>query len=136
MVVLWLVDQVTLLIHRIPLLSRFRADSALFDFSPSSGKTPQNRRFSVFFRFPTKNLTFCLKFFLNSPISYLKGYTVAIINLKKRGYSMGFIKYFDLPEKKAGESLNTADRAYLIKLIVVMGLVTASLRLCRTANFA
>ena len=52
---------------------------------------------------------------------------MAIINLKNRGYSMGFIKYFDLPEKKAGESLNTADRAYLIKLIVVMGLVTASL---------
>ena len=36
-------------------------------------------------------------------------------------------KIFDLPEKQPGESLNTADRAYLIKLIVVMGLVTASL---------
>ena len=40
---------------------------------------------------------------------------------------MGMIKFFDIPEKKPGESLNTADRLYLIKLIVVTGLVTASL---------
>ena len=36
-------------------------------------------------------------------------------------------KVFDLPEKQPGEALNTADRAYLIKLIVVMGIVTASI---------
>ena len=40
---------------------------------------------------------------------------------------MGFFKVFDLPKKEPGENLNTADRAYLIKLIVVMGLVTVSL---------
>ena len=37
------------------------------------------------------------------------------------------IKSFELPKKEPGEGLNTADRAYLIKLIVVMGIVTASL---------
>ena len=36
-------------------------------------------------------------------------------------------KYFDIPQKKPGEVLNTEDRSYIIKLIVVMGLVTASL---------
>ena len=40
---------------------------------------------------------------------------------------MGFFKIFDLPAKEPGEYLNTADRTYLIKLIVVMGLVTASI---------
>ena len=40
---------------------------------------------------------------------------------------MGFIKFFYMPAKEPGEGLNTADRSYLIKLIVVMGLVTASL---------
>ena len=42
---------------------------------------------------------------------------------------MGFFKCFDLPEKKPGESMNTADRLYLIKLIVITGFFTASLGL-------
>ena len=36
-------------------------------------------------------------------------------------------KVFDMPKKEPGEGLNTADRAYLIKLVVVMGIVTASI---------
>ena len=40
---------------------------------------------------------------------------------------MGMFKVFDIPQKEPGEGLNTADRAYLIKLIVIMGVVTASL---------
>ena len=40
---------------------------------------------------------------------------------------MGFFKSFDLPKKEPGAVLNTADRQYLIKLVVVMGFVTASL---------
>ena len=31
---------------------------------------------------------------------------------------MGMFKFFDMPSKEPGESLNTADRLYLIKLIV------------------
>lgn len=48
---------------------------------------------------------------------------------KIKGVSMGFIKFFDLPEKKDGEFMNKADRAYLIKLIVVASLFTVSLTL-------
>ena len=40
---------------------------------------------------------------------------------------MGMFKFFDLPAKEPGESLNTADRSYLIKLIVVSAIFTASL---------
>ena len=40
---------------------------------------------------------------------------------------MGFIKYFDLPEKADGQAMDKADRAYLIKLIVVVGLFTFGL---------
>ena len=40
---------------------------------------------------------------------------------------MGFIKYFDLPEKAEGQAMDKADRAYLIKLIVVVGFFTFSL---------
>ena len=40
---------------------------------------------------------------------------------------MGLFKSLDIPKKEPGEGLNTADRQYLIKLIVVMGVVTASL---------
>ena len=36
-------------------------------------------------------------------------------------------KIFKLPAKEPGESLNTADRQYLIKLIVVTGFVTVAL---------
>ena len=36
-------------------------------------------------------------------------------------------KFFDMPKKGPGEGLNTADRAYLIKLIVVSALFTISL---------
>ena len=41
-------------------------------------------------------------------------------------------KFFKMPEKEPGEGLNTADRAYLIKLIVVTGLVTASMSIMGT----
>lgn len=40
---------------------------------------------------------------------------------------MGFIKYFDLPEKADGQAMDKADRTYLIKLIVVMGIFTFAL---------
>ena len=40
---------------------------------------------------------------------------------------MGFIKYFDLPKKADGQAMDKADRTYLIKLIVVVGLFTFSL---------
>ena len=40
---------------------------------------------------------------------------------------MGLFKSFDIPQKEPGQSLNTADRLYLIKLIVIMGFVTASI---------
>ncbi len=36
-------------------------------------------------------------------------------------------KFFKMPEKEPGEGLNTADRLYLIKLIVIMGLCSVSL---------
>ncbi len=36
-------------------------------------------------------------------------------------------KFFDMPKKGPGEGLNTADRAYLIKLIVISGFVTVCL---------
>ena len=36
-------------------------------------------------------------------------------------------KIFKLPAKEPGENLNTADRQYLIKLIVVSAILTASL---------
>ena len=42
---------------------------------------------------------------------------------------MGMFKFFDMPSKEPGESLNTADRLYLIKLIIVTGLFTVSLTL-------
>ena len=38
-------------------------------------------------------------------------------------------KFFDMPKKEQGEGLNTADRLYLIKLIVVMGLFTIAMTL-------
>ena len=41
-------------------------------------------------------------------------------------------KFFKMPEKPPGAVLNTADRLYLIKLIVIMGLVTAVLSVCGT----
>ena len=36
-------------------------------------------------------------------------------------------KFFKMPEKEPGEGLNTADRLYLIKLIVIMGLCSVAL---------
>ena len=42
---------------------------------------------------------------------------------------MGMFKFFDMPSKEPGESLNTADRLYLIKLIVIMGVFTVSMTL-------
>ena len=45
---------------------------------------------------------------------------------------MGLIKYFDLPEKADGQAMNTADRLYIIKLIVVTGFFTASLSILGT----
>ena len=36
-------------------------------------------------------------------------------------------KFFDMPKKEPGEGLNTADRAYIIKLIVVSSIFTVSL---------
>ena len=38
-------------------------------------------------------------------------------------------KFFDIPKKELGEGLNTADRAYLIKLIVATSLFTIALTL-------
>ena len=35
--------------------------------------------------------------------------------------------FFKLPKKEPGEVLNTADRSYLIKLIVITGFLTVSL---------
>ena len=45
---------------------------------------------------------------------------------------MGFFKSLDLPKKEPGAVLNTADRQYLIKLIVVTSVFTASLSICGT----
>ena len=42
---------------------------------------------------------------------------------------MGLFKVFDIPHKKPGEGLNTADRAYIIKLIVVASVFTISMTL-------
>ena len=42
---------------------------------------------------------------------------------------MGMFKFFDMPKKEPGESLNTADRLYLIKLIVITGIFTVSMTL-------
>ena len=38
-------------------------------------------------------------------------------------------KFFDMPKKEAGEGLNTADRLYLIKLIIITGFLTVALTL-------
>ena len=40
---------------------------------------------------------------------------------------MGMFKSLDIPKKEPGEGLNTADRLYLIKLIVIMGFCSVSL---------
>ena len=48
---------------------------------------------------------------------------------KRKGVSMGMFKFFDMPKKELGESLNTADRLYLIKLIVITGIFTVSMTL-------
>ena len=45
---------------------------------------------------------------------------------------MGMFKFFDIPKKEPGEGLNTADRGYLIKLIVVASVLTASLSIFGT----
>ena len=45
---------------------------------------------------------------------------------------MGLFKSLDMPKKEAGEGLNTADRGYLIKLIVIASFLTASLSIFGT----
>ena len=45
---------------------------------------------------------------------------------------MGMFKFFKMPKKEPGEGLNTADRLYLIKLIIIMGFVTASVSIFGT----
>ena len=40
---------------------------------------------------------------------------------------MGMFKFFDMPSKEPGESLNTADRLYLIKLIVISAIFTTTM---------
>ena len=45
---------------------------------------------------------------------------------------MGLFKSLDIPQKEPGEGLNTADRSYLIKLIVVASVLTASLSIFGT----
>ena len=40
---------------------------------------------------------------------------------------MGMFKFFDIPQKEPGEALNTADRLYLIKLIVISALFTIAM---------
>ena len=42
---------------------------------------------------------------------------------------MGMFKFFDMPKKEPGEAMNTADRLYIIKLIVVASVFTVSLTL-------
>ena len=42
---------------------------------------------------------------------------------------MGMLKFFDMPKKEPGEGLNTADRLYLIKLIIITGFLTVALTL-------
>ena len=42
---------------------------------------------------------------------------------------MGLFKSLDLPKKEPGAVLNTADRQYLIKLIIIMGICTVSMTL-------
>ena len=48
---------------------------------------------------------------------------------------MGFFKFFDLPKKEPGAVLNTADRQYLIKLIVATSVFTASMTLVGVQYF-
>ena len=50
----------------------------------------------------------------------------------KKGAFMGLFKSLDIPQKEPGEGLNTADRSYLIKLIVVASVLTASLSIFGT----
>ena len=45
---------------------------------------------------------------------------------------MGLFKSLDLPKKEPGAVLNTADRQYLIKLIVVTSIFTASISIFGT----
>ena len=45
---------------------------------------------------------------------------------------MGIFKSLDLPKKEPGAVLNTADRQYLIKLVIITGFVTASISICGT----
>ena len=47
--------------------------------------------------------------------------------MNKKESKCYMFSFFKLPTKKPGEVLNTADRAYLIKLIVVTGFLTVSL---------
>ena len=42
---------------------------------------------------------------------------------------MGMFKFFDMPKKEPGEAMNTADRLYIIKLIVISSVFTVSLTL-------
>ena len=48
---------------------------------------------------------------------------------------MGMFRIFDLPKKEPGEGLNTADRAYLIKLIVISSIFTVCLTLAGVQVF-
>lgn len=48
---------------------------------------------------------------------------------------MGLFKFFDMPEKAPGEILNTADRLYLIKLIVISSIFTICLTLAGVQFF-
>ena len=52
--------------------------------------------------------------------------------LRKMERKSGMFKFFKMPEKEPEEGLNTADRLYLIKLIVIMGVVTASISIFGT----
>ena len=45
---------------------------------------------------------------------------------------MGLFKFLDLPKKEPGAVLNTADRQYLIKLIVAASCFTVALSICGT----
>ena len=70
------------------------------------------------------------KVFWKSPIRYRwagqKPGRIRAISGQKGGV-MGMFKFFDMPKKEPGEGLNTADRAYLIKLILISGLCTVAL---------
>ena len=55
------------------------------------------------------------------------------LSLKNQtGGYMGIFKSLDLPKKEPGAILNTADRQYLIKLVIITGFVTASVSICGT----